>query len=171
MKPVTGILLLLLIYPVGVSAQPEKLRPLFFAAGNSDTGIQTFYNFVRKINEPSNLEKAYKGVATSMYAKLTGNVARKFSTFHEGKNLVEEALNREPDNAEIRFLRFSVQSQAPWIVGYSENTREDGNMIIKALKTGKIKADNPFWKKAITFMLESNELSNTQMNELKKFTS
>lgn len=162
--------ILLLSFALSTLGQVDKYRQLYFAAG-ADIGIQTFYDYTKNADENSAINKAYKGVAIAMYAELANEVSKKFEYFNRGKNLIEEAVKTDASNPEIRFLRFSVQAEVPWIVGYSSNLKEDADIVINALQKGKINAKDDFWKKAITFMLKSGELSNDNETKLKKYQS
>lgn len=150
--------------------QVDKYRQLYFAAG-ADIGIQTFFDYTKNADESNALHKAYKGVSIAMYAELASDVSKKFEFFNQGKTLLEDAVKKDASNPEIRFLRFSVQAEVPWIVGYSSNLKEDAQIIINALQKGSINAKDDFWKKAISFMLKSGELSSEKETQLKKFQS
>lgn len=150
--------------------QVDKYRQLYFAAG-ADIGIQTFYDFTKTADEKIPLNKAYKGVAIAMYAELANEVSKKFEYFNKGKELIEDAVKKDASNPEIRFLRFSVQAEVPWIVGYSSNLKEDADIVVNALQKGSINAKDDFWRKAITFMLKSGELNTVNETKLKKYQS
>ena len=45
--------------------------------------------------------------------------------FEEGKRLMETQIKRDPQSLELRFLRLSIQLNAPTLLGYSKNIKED----------------------------------------------
>jgi hypothetical protein len=152
------------------SAQVEKYRDLYFAA-RGEEGIKANYNVLNNAEESNAVITAYKGVAIAMYAEVVKEVSSKFDYFNRGKALIEKAIQKDFYNPEIRFLRYSVQAEVPWVVGYSSNLEEDAKIILNALKQNKIDRSSTFWKKAILFMLNSDELSSELENELKKYQS
>ncbi len=152
------------------SAQVEKYRDLYFAA-RGEEGIKAYYNTLSNADESNAVITAYKGVAIAMYAEVVKEVSSKFDYFNRGKALIEKAIQKDFYNPEIRFLRYSVQAEVPWVVGYSSNLEEDAKIILNALKQNKIDRSSAFWKKAILFMLNSDELSSELENELKKYQS
>jgi len=152
-----------------VNAQLEQTRTLFFSASN-DEGIKKFYSSASSIEESSGLTlNAYKATATAMYAGIALGVSKKIAYFNEGKVLLEKSVNGDWYNAEIRFLRFSVQSEIPLILGYSGNLKEDADIIIQTLEKNSFDWKISFWQKAINFMIDSGELSSDQSQKLKKF--
>lgn len=161
-------LLLLFCFFVLIQADTrlEEARKLFFAASN-DEGIRRFYEETKKLAGNSDLEIAYQGVATAMYAGVVSSVFDKLSYFNKGKNLLEEAVRGSASDVEIRFLRFAVQANTPSMLRYNGNLEEDGRLIIDALETGKIDYRDSYWKKAIRFMQESNKLEKSSKDRLK----
>ena len=150
--------------------QVEQYRDLYFSA-RGDEGIKAYYNAVSSVQETNALVTAYKGVGIAMYAEIAKEVSSKLDYFNKGKALIEKAIQKDFYNPEIRFLRYSVQSEVPWVVGYSSNLEEDAKIILNALKQNKVDRSSSFWKKAILFMIKSDELSSELENELKKYQS
>lgn len=162
------LLLFVSIIQVNAFSQLDNYRNLYFSA-QGEAGIKSYYNGVANANESNAVFKAYKGVATAMYAEVVSGVDEKFSYFGKGKQLIEDAIQADFWNPEIRFLRYSVQAEVPWIVNYSSNLNEDANIILNALKSNQIDFKTDFWKKAIKFILSSGELSSSMQNEFKKY--
>ena len=52
----------------------------------------------------------------------------------KGKENIEEAIRKEPNNTELRFIRLSVQKNAPSFLGYKSNVQEDTDFIKKRLR-------------------------------------
>lgn len=167
MKSLLALLVFVSIDVTGYS-QLENYRSLYFSA-QGEAGIKNYYNAMQSANETNALFKAYKGVATAMYAEVVSGVDDKFSYFGKGKQLIEDAIQGDFWNPEIRFLRYSVQAEVPWIVNYSGNLNEDANIILNAIKNNQIDYRSDFWRKAIKFIILSEELSSSLTNEFKKY--
>ncbi len=151
-----------------VNAQLDYMRTLYFGASN-DEGIKKYYNTAVVTPEQSPVIKAYKGVAIAMYAGVASGVDEKFSYFGKGKKLIEEAIQGDFYNPEIRFLRLTVQAEVPWIVGYSGDISADAGIIINALQKKQIDPKSDFWKKALLYLKKCDDLSNTQKQEFNKY--
>lgn len=79
----------------------------------------------------SNLELAYLGALETIWAKYVGNPFSKLSTFNKGKEKLEKAVKNAPDNLEIRYLRLSVQKNAPSFLGYDKAIKTDKAFLKK----------------------------------------
>lgn len=150
-----AFLLLLMTLPVQTddSWLPET-RELFFRL---DQGKCTAFELHRQLHivHPSDtaLYLAYKAVAIASTADCTLNPARKFARFNEGKKLIEEAIARDSQQAEIRFLRLSIQTRAPVFLNYSDNINEDRSLLISAIEQGQISWYDPvFTRDVLTFV-------------------
>jgi hypothetical protein len=148
--------------------QVDQLRILFFSCSTKE-GKKTFYDSTRNLDMSKAENKAYQGVATAMYAELTETVSEKIQYFNSGKDLLEQAVTADWYNPEIRFLRFSVQAEVPFFLGYNDKKQEDASIILDALYNAKIDYKTEFWKKAIKFMVESDELKDNTESELRRY--
>lgn len=83
----------------------------------------------RKNNSATHL--AYLGALQAILAKHVFNPISKLNTFKEGKKNIEQAIKIEPDNAELRFIRLSIQKNAPSFLGYRSSINEDTEFIKK----------------------------------------
>ena len=57
--------------------------------------------------------------------------------FNGGKAMLEQAIAQDLTNAELRFLRLSIQVNVPSIVGYDTNKAEDLALVERKLKDVK----------------------------------
>lgn len=72
--------------------------------------------------------------------------------FNGGKAMLEQAIAQDLANAELRFLRLSIQVNVPSIVGYSANKAEDLALVERKLKDVK----DPALKDRITRFIATN---------------
>ncbi len=68
---------------------------------------------------------AYLGGSKTIWANHVFSPIGKLNTFKEGKKNIEQAIKKEPTNVELRFIRLSVQKNAPSFLGYKSNINED----------------------------------------------
>lgn len=73
---------------------------------------------------------AYKGAITTKMADYAEGIKDKKSFFKEGRELLEYAIETEPDNVEIRCIRLSVQENVPKITGYHKDKEADKKFIL-----------------------------------------
>ena len=82
-----------------------------------------------KEQKHDNVYLAYLGGLQTIWANHTMNPITKLTTFNEGKSNLEKAVEKAPDNIEIRFIRLSVQKNAPGFLGYNEDIETDKKFI------------------------------------------
>lgn len=78
---------------------------------------------------------AYLGGLQTIWANHVINPISKLSTFKEGRTNIEKAVVKDPLSAEVRYVRLSVQKNAPSFLGYNKNIKED----VQFLKENKAK--------------------------------
>jgi len=78
---------------------------------------------------------AFRGAVTTLKAKFAKGFRDKKNYFKEGAELLEYAVAAAPKNIEIRCLRLGVQENAPRIVGYKKNIKEDKQFIVDYYKS------------------------------------
>lgn len=76
-----------------------------------------------------NLELGYAGGLQMIGAKYSGNPFIKFSDFKKGKKKVEAAIETEPENIELHYLRLVIQKFAPRFLGYHKEIEEDKQFL------------------------------------------
>lgn len=78
---------------------------------------------------PSATHLAYLGGLQTIWAQHVFSPISKLSTFNKGKDNIEKAIKMEPADIELRFIRLSVQKNAPSFLGYNSNIIEDREFI------------------------------------------
>lgn len=107
--------------------------------------------------------QGYHGAANMMIAKHVGNPFSKLSYFKNGKKILEEAIQADKENIELRFLRFSVQSEAPGFLGYRDAVEEDKKLLLQGLN----ELEDPRLKQMIrSFLMKTDYLSEAEKQRL-----
>ena len=151
-------------------AQPDKIRRAYLQARNPEA-IQSFLNLTEQLNLYVPSEKIYRGVALAMYADIANGVSNKLNYFNRGKELIEASIYEEPNNPEMRFLRLSVQTEAPFMLGYYSNIEEDLDIVLSGFNAGQLIPSHFFWSAALKFIEKSDEISADYKHRFKKFMS
>lgn len=92
-----------------------------------------FLEIMTQNKDESSTAMGYYALATMIQAKLYGNPFTKLSFFNKGKKILEESIVSAPENMELRFLRFAVQTEIPGILLYFDKIDEDKSMLDKYL--------------------------------------
>ena len=110
----------------------------------------------------------YLGASQALLAKHCFNPYNKLDFLNKSIITFQTAISREPENLEIRFLRFSVQHFLPSFLGMSKNLSEDRDVIIEQIKKKNYPAEDLQLVKNVTsFLLESKRCTNSQQIFLK----
>lgn len=110
-------------------------RKLFVASVENAEVARIFDNKTRGINEQSPpLMMGFRAMCYMVLCKHTLNFFHRLSYFNKGKNLLETSLAKEPNNPELVFFRFSVQTHVPALLGYSDHIRSDKDFLINYLR-------------------------------------
>jgi hypothetical protein len=161
------------------SSNPEletinQIRKLFYEAVESEEKLEELENFFSEnftekalIYHPVLL--SYTGAIDALKAKHAFNPFTKFSRVLSSLNTLERAVNREPNNLEIRFIRFSILHNLPGFLGYGKERNDDMMVIVTQLsKKDYAKYDPKLQINVIEFMLGSEQLNTSQTVQLKK---
>jgi hypothetical protein len=108
----------------------QQARSLFVKSYSSPSNCYEFYNVLKSVNHENNITLVgYKAISEIMLCKHVLNPFTKLNHFNKGKALLEESIHLAPDNVELRFLRYSVQKNAPLLLQYRNNLKEDKAVI------------------------------------------
>ena len=148
--------------PPGIS----EVRDSFYHGWTGECGASDLYNQLSELELEEPLLVAYKGAALMTLANCVGNPWKKYQYFKSGKSELESAIKEEPDNFEIRYLRFAVQINLPGILNYS-NIEEDKQFLIERLI---LQVQNTTLDAYMNFvldqMIQSEALSSEEKNKL-----
>lgn len=163
------IILLMLSGVFGFASNPpsfEEVRDSFFYGWNGECGATELYTQLQDLEVSNPIIIAYKGATEMTLANCVSNPWKKYQYFKNGKKELEAAIEKEPENFEIRYLRFAVQSNLPGILNYN-NLDEDKEFLIESLI---LQTQNNIPVDYINFVLEqliqSEELSQDEKSKL-----
>ena len=88
---------------------------------------------------------ALRGALLMKKSGVIKNKREQLSLFKQGKVLLDNEIRNNPTNAEYRFLRITIQENAPKILGYNKDIEQD-----KAILENSYKMLSSTVKKAIS---------------------
>lgn len=115
---------------ISVSALAQN-KTTFYNAFSSNL-ISVIEKEILAIEKSSStsIGSAFKGALLVKKARFSSTPREKLELFKEGKDLLEKAIALHPQNCELRFLRYVVQSQSPDILKYKMHLTEDSEIIV-----------------------------------------
>lgn len=133
----------------------SEIRKMYPAASNSESSAKEFEAKLAAIAlDGDPIFVAYKGASITMVSKFGKNLNQKIKQFKEGVKWMESAVNRNPNNIEIRFIRLSVQENVPRIAKYRSNINEDAKFLVEHYK----EQNGPLKEYLKSFMLQSKSI-------------
>lgn len=138
----------------GINTDITEVRNLYRYAKDTKENTEKFY----KVTQNTNYQKdpvlsAYYGCALTLKASYADSRGDKISFFRKGKKMIEEAIESDPSNIELRMIRLSVQSSAPRITRYYKNKDEDKSFLIDNVE----KVSSPKLKEFIKGFMSTSE--------------
>ena len=129
----------------------QKVRKYYYLAIDSEEKFKEFENILVKCSNPDNTILGYIGMSFMLKAKYAWLPNYKMEYFTKGKNFLESAISKDPNNIELKFMRFCVQNDTPRFLSYKMNLEKDKNFLIKSFPSIK---DKDLKQKIASYMLE-----------------
>lgn len=112
---------------------------------------------------------SYYGAVQALKAKYTWNPYYKIKYIKDAENTLQTAVNEEPHNMEIRFMRFSIEHNVPGFLGYDKHLDMDRKeMILQLDKKSYPAADKDVAITIIKFLLDSKRCTAQETEHLHK---
>jgi hypothetical protein len=148
---------------------PRIKQAMVLAVENSRITDSLYADLIKR-KAPSALILAYTGTLEALKAKHSWNPYQKISYVARSQKTLQKAVIADPENLEIRFMRFSTQHYTPAFLGYSKEIELDRKMIIHQYSQKAFGKTNPELIKSIAgFLISSNRCTSQEVTILKKF--
>lgn len=130
--------LFLFILPVISWAAEQNLkevRVLYYSAAQSKSDGEALNTLLETCPKDQPLYAGYRGAVNMLKAQHAYMPTSKLQYFNKGKTMIESAIQAAPNEVELLFLRFTIQTNVPSFLGYNANITQDKNKIIEAYKS------------------------------------
>ena len=111
--------------------QPTTLRRHYEQAATDKQAGEKFYELLRGYAGQDALVLGYKAASEAIKAR-DASMFDKLTYVQQAARTFGQAVALDGDNAEIRFLRFSVESNLPAFLGLSKHVEEDRVFLLDA---------------------------------------
>jgi hypothetical protein len=144
----------------------NKIRDLYCSAPLVKQDAKQLDQLMVGVNVDTNAPVlvCYKGASQMIDAKYSLNPYLKFENFNKGKELMTKAISRDTLNLEMRFIRYSIQSNLPGFLGYHDELSSDKNFLLVNTRL----ASDPQLKEIIfTFFCGQSMIKPEELKQLK----
>lgn len=143
----------------------SDLRNLYYKAAFEERAAEDLRKVLSSVDQNSApLLQCYKGAAYMIEAKYAFNPFTKVAKFRKGKSAIEYAIKQEPKDLEMRFLRFSIQTNLPLLLGYHQHIEVDKRVLLDEV----MKLNDPELKKNIVnYLLVSKRCTKEELKKIR----
>ncbi|GAC1370602.1 MAG: hypothetical protein NVS3B25_05600 [Hymenobacter sp.] len=110
---------------------PAILRRHYELAAADKAAGEKFYQMLADYKDHDALVLGYKAAAEAIRAR-DASMFNKLTYVQDAARTFDQAVGLDPHNPEIRFLRFSVESNLPAFLGLSKHVDEDKELLLSA---------------------------------------
>jgi hypothetical protein len=140
------------------------------AAANKEAG-EKFYNLLHEYKAQDAVVLGYKAASEAIKAR-DASMLNKLTYVQQAAQTFEQAVSLDPTNAEIRFLRFSVESNLPAFLGLSKHVEEDKAFLLSAaLQHPRSGLDDEAFRTVRGFLVSRGHVSEAQAEQLAQVKS
>ncbi len=157
-------LFFIFLFTLALGINVGEVRKLYPNSADSKTNAEAFLNKLEDVDHNSSaVLMCYKGAALAMQAKFAKTIKEKKAKIKAGAAIIEDAIEKDNKNIEMRMIRLSIQESLPKIVGYSKDISDDRDFILN-----NISGTPPSLKDYILdFVMQSKSFTAAQKASLK----
>lgn len=165
-KCMIGIYLLVFVFNYQFITLDET-REIFLESGKKPELSGILNHRLSQLKSKNSLMKAYQGISMAMMARNAESVFAKYKFFVAGRDSLERALKEDPNNFEIRFLRFQFQNNIPRFLGY-DHRKNDRLFLLQNFRNFLKQTENKnFSKRVMVLISESSYLNVNEQKQIK----
>ncbi len=144
--------------------EEKEIHKKYFEAIGNERKIERLLKELQEIENPSALLLAYRAACESMMAQFSWNPYTKLAQVNKSFDFFAKAIKDDFDNAEIRFLRFSVQHNVPDFLRKNREFEEDKTVLLENFDTADFDAE--FREFIIGYLKESGRFEKSELEVL-----
>jgi len=147
-----------------MNVKEKETRKTYFEAIGNERKIEKLLKELQDIQNPSAVLLAYRAACESMMAQFTWNPYIKLAQVTKSFDFFGKAIQQESTNAEIRFLRFSVQHNVPNFLRKNREFEEDKTFLVENFENADF--DTEFREFIIGYLKESKRFEKNELEVL-----
>jgi hypothetical protein len=159
------LLSILFLFLFANDSKINTIRNMFEQATVNEIAANKLIDLLNNEPKLSPTLLGYKGSTLALQAKYTINPIKKLKFFNEGKTMLERAIQSDPQNIELRYLRLAIQTNIPTFLNYYKNINSDKILLLGALKS-RLVSDDDLLKKIVHFLNQCKQISPSEKNQL-----
>jgi hypothetical protein len=163
-----AFLLLGLVFKTSEVYRAAELRQFYQKASKDAETAEAFHKFMGAYDGKDPVVVGFKGASEAVMAKYAWSPYNKLKHLRASAEIFDQAVKMDPDNPEIRFLRYTVEYYVPRYLNMSAHVEEDRKLILNSLyKYPKSGLDAEPGKIMRDFLLTADHLSEQEKQQLR----
>jgi len=145
----------------------SKVRACYKVMSASEKNVEQLITTVNTSKSiPLLVKQGYLAAAEMASAKYKFSPLSKLELFNSGKKKLENAIAADSNNLEIRYLRLTIQHNAPSFLGYNKNITSDKLFLTTHLHRLKTD-DSELYVLIHTYLVIYYKVSDVELKETK----
>ena len=144
------------------ASQWIQIRTAYRTALTNNNHLSIFESACKTYSQTDPLAKAYYATALALRARAAIAPTTKLSLANQAEAHLNAAATAQPQNLEIRFLRYTFEYGTPSMLNMKKNMAQDKPMAIKFAKS-----PSPIKDIAIAFLKDCDQLTESEKNALR----
>ena len=138
----------------------RELRNLYYRSYKEKKQAELLHEQLANVSITNPLYYGYKAISSIMLCNHVNNPYTKLKYFYTGKNQLEAAIKSMSTDPELRYLRFAVQCNAPAVLNYNDNIREDKKILLDYIGSKRHQSDDEdLYKRICDYLSTSKALT------------
>ena len=152
------------------SNQLNALRKSFHLSIVDESHISDFLAMTRELNEDNSTLKAYRAAGYVMKAKIDWNPIERIHMLMKYQKTINLAIENDPLNVEVRFMRFAIAYYLPDILGLKIHMEDDRQAMLENLYRFDVENLDPTFNHFIIWFLENcGYYSENEIDRIKRY--
>jgi hypothetical protein len=137
MRLIIFTLLFLSSFKIVAAADIDRMRELFELVDKDEKYYLELDKLTKQTTYRQPIPFGYRALYYFMRAKYLYWPNQKLAAFNTGKKIMEAIITLNPNEPELRLIRYSVQYNVPSVLSYNQNISADKKILKAALKNEK----------------------------------
>lgn len=142
----------------------QQLRGMFLAATERKGALDSLFTRLETIGSKAPVEESYYGMCHGLYCNYESGNWGKLKHVMKAKNLLNSAVERNPTDPELRFLRFMLEHFLPSFLGLNKHIDEDLRVVFA--NPAFIDDNPPLKHKILSFLIWTGRCNPAQTSQL-----
>lgn len=154
------------------AGQLQRVKRAMVRAIESSAVTDSLYKALLAGPHKDPMTRGYLASVEALKAKHAWNPYHKVKFANRSTKTMAEAVNADPTNLELRFMRFSIQHYMPAFLGLSKELDADRKEIVKHYRSRSFqKTDSELVRNIAKFMIQSKRCSAAEEEIFRKYAA